>query len=134
MPTLVKCEGQRGGSPLSRDHLHNQAMTQSKPLPPLEELRKAFCYDPDTGLFTHARTKSGRIKKGSLAGTMCTDGYIGITHNYSRYRANRFAWLLGHGEDPGPLLVEHRDRNRLNNRLSNLRLADKVQTLGTESQ
>ena len=43
------------------------------------------------------------------------------------YRANRIAWYFMTGVDPLHMDVEHRDRNRANNRWTNLRLATRAQ-------
>ena len=100
-------------------------MPKYKALPPLEELQKEFNYDPETGLFTHAYYKCGRALKDAVAGTSDAKGYTVIRYkNTQSYLANRLAWLFITGEDPGDNIVDHEDRDKSNNRASNLRLAD----------
>ena len=122
-----RIRGQRCANTLPFDHLHNQAMPQFRPLPPFEEVQKAFNYNPDTGIITHAYRKCGKALAGSNAGFVAAKGYLLLTHNYVTYRCNRIAWLLGNGEDPGNFIVEHQNRNKADNRLCNLRLATDTQ-------
>ncbi len=67
-------------------------------------------YDPKTGEF--------RRKNGVLAGSMRGDGYLEISFNYKRYRADRLAWFCVHGELPWK--VEHKDGDKKNNAIDNL--------------
>ena len=46
-----------------------------------------------------------------------------ITFNYSRYKAHRLAYYMYHGIDPRNNDIDHEDRNGLNNKINNLRLA-----------
>lgn len=71
-------------------------------------------YDPLTGIFTRLRTDNptGRINK---------DGYIEIQLGKRRLLAHRLAWMLIHGEWP-PSDIDHADRVKSNNRISNLRI------------
>jgi len=84
----------------------------------------AFTYDPETGLFTHARYKCGRALAGMPAGSKNKKGYIIIQHKRQLLKAHRMAWVFITGDDPGDMQVDHIDRNRANNRANNLRLAD----------
>lgn len=93
-----------------------------KPLPPLDVLQEWFSYDLETGIITTRKTR-GAISVGKEAGTIALNGYIYINFRYQRYLAHRLAWMLHYGVDPGEMQVDHIDRNCLNNRIDNLRLA-----------
>lgn len=93
-----------------------------KPLPSLERLRQLFAYDSDNG---ELRWKSipknfRRAKVGDLVGTINRTGYlvVGIDRRY--YYVHRIIWKLVTGDDPIDQ-IDHRDGNRLNNRLANFR-------------
>jgi len=88
-----------------------------KPLPPLDVLREAFVYNPETGEIT------GR--KGKPIGQKGRDGYLRCYLRYEgrtlKLRSHRVAWALAYGEDPYPLEIDHANRVRTDNRLVNLR-------------
>ena len=101
-------------------------MPQPKPLPPLETLREVLAYDPETGALTW-RVDRGKVRAGTLAGNLAParwGGYSVVKLSHRRLLAHRVAWALFHGADPGPLLVDHINRDRSDNRASNLRLVD----------
>ena len=97
-----------------------------KRLPPLKHLKEILDYNPDTGVFTWKRSGHG-VKVGQEAGgcSYNKDGrkYKVIRINKIRYRANRLAYYMYHGIDPLQYLVDHKDNDSLNNKISNLRLA-----------
>jgi hypothetical protein len=98
-------------------------MPKPKPLPPIEQLREVFSYDSETGALTWKVSTGNRVKAGALVGNL-SDGYLQVQLGPHRLRVHRVAWYLHHGTDPGPLLVDHIDRDRTNNRATNLRLVD----------
>ncbi|WP_410825972.1 HNH endonuclease signature motif containing protein, partial [Methylobacterium sp. sgz302003] len=88
---------------------------QAQPLPSLSELRRRYLYDPASGIISRRVTGGWRqIRQISNA------GYIRFNHSGRSLLAHRVAWKLYHGVDPGPIL-DHIDRNRLNNKICNLR-------------
>jgi hypothetical protein len=99
-------------------------MSCPKPLPPLETLRQVFSYDPETGALTWRVAPGNGLPAGAPAGNPKGDGYTQVQLGSHRLRAHRVAWYMHHGADPGPLLVDHINRNRSDNRASNLRLVD----------
>jgi hypothetical protein len=99
-------------------------MTQPRPLPPLKALREVLAYDPDTGALTWRVTTRGKVRAGSPAGTLDWKGYIRVQVGPRKMAAHRVAWYLHHGTDPGPAQVDHINRDRSDNRASNLRLVD----------
>jgi hypothetical protein len=82
-------------------------------------------YYPFTGLFIWNR-QLGRVKKGDLAGTVNSNGYVQIRIRGKIYLAHRLAWLYVHGEFPNTML-DHINMDKKDNRIANLRLATKSQ-------
>lgn len=67
-------------------------------------------------------TGRGR-RPGTWAGYSHPDGYYRVKFNGKVYRAHCLVWLIHHGEIPEGFEVDHKDTDKLNNKLSNLRLA-----------
>jgi hypothetical protein len=85
-----------------------------------ERLHKLLDYDCDTGVFTWKVSKGTR-KAGDTAGTVNKkDGYIRLMIDGVNYVGHRLAWFYVHGEWPTGL-VDHRDHDRQNNAIDNLR-------------
>ena len=102
-------------------------MAKFKPLPPLAELREAFDYDPETGLFTHAKNKGSRGRKGHVAGSWNAAGYLLLGLNKHYFYGHRAAWLLITSTDPVDYEIDHIDRDSRNNRFNNLRLTNRAE-------
>lgn len=86
-----------------------------------ERLLEVMTFDVDTGLFIWQTAGRGR-NIGDIAGCLSQQGYRLIGIDGQIYHAHRLVWLLAYGEWPSRD-IDHRDRDRDNNRLSNLRLA-----------
>lgn len=101
---------------------------------PVAWLRERYAYDPATGAITFRTGHSKMI--GLRAGTLNGDGYriIRIPFKGKRVQvmAHRLAWALHHGEHP-LLDVDHRDLDRDNNRIENLRHASRSMNLANRA-
>jgi len=84
-----------------------------------ENLISNLLYDPDTGNFVW-RKRSPRADIGSIAGSICTNGYISITVKQHRYLAHRLAWFYIHKKWP-IAEIDHINHARDDNRIDNLR-------------
>lgn len=75
-------------------------------------------YDPASGEFIWIKTR-GKGFKGDIAGTLNSNGYLRISFSGKRYYAHQLAlwWVSG----VFPKEVDHLDRDKLNNRINNLR-------------
>lgn len=94
-------------------------MTKTKKALTQEEVREQLDYDPETGELRWKDWKKGR-KMGRAVGTRRRDGYLVININGKLYATHRVIWLWWHGYFPENE-IDHIDRDKLNNRLSNLR-------------
>lgn len=97
----------------------------TKPLPPLSQLEDLFSYCEDTGTLTRKKSTSSRSRAGQKVGSINSDGYLRVRVNAQEYMVHRLVWKLVTKEDiPEGCMVDHIDRDRCNNRIGNLRLAN----------
>lgn len=88
----------------------------------IERVRQVLDYEAATGVFRWKIKPNRRIKVGSVAGSM-RGGYVVLSVDGVDVLAHRAAWAVTFGV--WPALVDHKDRNRCNNALANLRDADR---------
>ena len=91
-----------------------------------QRVRELFDYDPETGVMTRRITPSARAKKGEIAGYDDGKGYLQVSIAGKKYRLHRLVWFWVHGVWPKND-VDHRDRNRSNNRIKNLMAATRAE-------
>jgi hypothetical protein len=90
-----------------------------------QTLRTFLDYNPDTGIFTWAATRSSRAQKGAEAGTVNGMGYQQITINHKIYLAHRLAHLWMTGKWP-KAQIDHINGDKLDNNWDNLRPVDNL--------
>lgn len=63
---------------------------------------------------------------GESIGWQNSDGYYRVyLMDFGEFGRSQLVWILHHGDIPGDLEIDHIDRNKSNDRIGNLRLADK---------
>ena len=107
-------------------------------MPSQAYFRLRYNYNPETGELTHRMNAPGptgaKYKSGDKADSRHKPtGYMRVCIGKSTYRTNRVAWVWMTGEDPGRLDVDHKDRNRSNNKWSNLRKGTRAQNIFNRS-
>ena len=81
-----------------------------------------LAYNPETGQILRRKKTSRKTKEGQDACGMHSSGYLRVTVLGERELAHRVAWLLYYGEWPKDK-IDHRNGNRKDNRIANLREA-----------
>lgn len=91
----------------------------------LEMLKHALDYNPETGVFTWKNKISCKNVVGEVAGGN-DNGYVRISLYRQKHMAHRLAWFYVHGIWPDEE-VDHVNMDRSDNRICNLRPANKEQ-------
>lgn len=97
-----------------------------------QRLREVISYDPLTGSFVWKQATAKWIQNGAPAGSV-SRGYLTIRIDGLLWPAHRLAWFYVHGEWPKND-IDHRDLNRGNNAISNLREATRSQNLSNANK
>jgi hypothetical protein len=87
-------------------------------------LKELLRYEPKTGQFFWQVDKS-TTKTGDRAGSMNDNKYEQIDVDGKKYKSHRLAWLYVYGYFPERL--DHKNRNKSDNRIANLREATRSQ-------
>jgi hypothetical protein len=88
------------------------------------KLKELFNYDENTGLFFRKLDANNGRKAGEVAGYIDKEGYVVIAVDGRNYYAHRLVFLYMEGCFPDDC-IDHADKNKANNKLSNLRKATK---------
>ena len=89
------------------------------------QLKKRLSYNKSTGLFKY-RVDHRKRRKGDVAGVLGSDGYVRVFYGVKPYAAHRLAWFYVTGKWP-KYEIDHKNRNRSDNRWKNLREATRSQ-------
>lgn len=90
-------------------------------------LHSILRYNRKTGVFTWKAKTSRKTVIGAEAGGIDCAGYRVIGYNGKTYYAHRLAWLYCHGY--WPKQIDHKDGNRANNSINNLRECSHAQNI-----
>lgn len=91
----------------------------------IDKLKELLNYNPETGVFSWRN--SGRGRRPQRAGTSESSGYERITICGEKHYSHRLAWFVVTGE--WAIEIDHVDGDGMNNKISNLRKATRVQNM-----
>jgi len=106
--------------PVCQNRNRNEHLVKDK-MSTQQKLKELIDYDPDTGVFRW-KVSRGRSKRGTVAGSQTSRGYLSIRIDSKHYLNHRLAWLYMTGGWPSALM-DHVNCDQLDNRFCNLREA-----------
>jgi HNH endonuclease len=90
---------------------------------PIERLRECFSYNPKTGVLRWKIAPANSVTIGDLAGCpFGPRGYLSVRIKNKSYLVHRIVWAIYYGAWPQGN-IDHKNRNAIDNRIVNLRLA-----------
>lgn len=89
-------------------------------------LKSKYRYDRHTGIFTYKNQEKKRFP-----GFKRRDGYMSMSVGGRSFLAHHLAWFYCYGTWPEE--IDHKDRNRSNNKINNLRDASRSQNNGNSN-
>lgn len=90
-----------------------------------ERVKELFDYDSVNGWLIRKKDEFGRIVNRPCGHKPNREGYGQVKIDGKVYRAHRVIWLLVY--DKWPEFIDHIDRDRMNNKISNLRAATRAE-------
>ena len=96
------------------------------PLPSQERLQELFEYSVVTGQVFWKKAphpKAMKCKPGKPVGHL-RHGHLSVELDGKSYQLHRLIWRLVTGEDPGNLMIDHKDLDKAHNAWHNLRKAE----------
>jgi hypothetical protein len=91
-----------------------------------ERLREVLDYDAETGVLVRRQYVWGGHAAGKAIGSSTKKGYLRTKFDQRSYFVHKLVWLYVYGEWPSGEL-DHINRNKADNRITNLRLATRSQ-------
>lgn len=98
----------------------------------VDEARALFTYDPLSGELRWAQKRGGPISVGDLAGSIDGNGHRTVSCQGKTYPSTHIIWAIVHGRWP-TAQIDHRNRQRSDDRLDNLREATTFQNASNRS-
>ena len=93
-----------------------------KPLPSVEDLLNHLEYRRESGELYWKVPTGTKAKVGKKVGGINQEGYKYVKFKKTQHLAHRIIWKMEHREEP-PEIIDHIDRVRTNNVITNLRAA-----------
>jgi hypothetical protein len=94
-----------------------------------EDISEYLGYCPETGkLYWKKQTSKQALRARVGAEAGCLDkasGYMNVRFRGERYQVHRVAWKIFYGTLPANVDIDHRDLNKSNNKIENLRRASR---------
>ena len=115
---------------------YNRMSARKKPLPPdlelYEEAVRLYEYRPDGTLVFRVDPRHRHCTTSAFIGKKVGGndghGYLGCLLLGHKFKVHQIVWLMHHGVFP-PKPIDHINRDRRDNRIENLRLADDLQNM-----